>query len=134
MPIRRRRGALSIYVEEEQLLPGRFSKSVELDAVYSFAGVVVSRQRRRCLSDCSCDVYTLSASKQDPALSTGIRHLIYNAVGLDHTYRSSLTLTIPLIRWLLSETDWMDEEAAKLCAYLVRLEQVICYRYSQFGR
>eukprot|EP00903_Cladosiphon_okamuranus_P014064 g13072.t1 len=60
---------------------------------------------------------------KDPALSTGIRHLIYNAIGLDHTYRSSLILTIPLIRWLLSETDWMDEEAAKLCAYLVRLEQ-----------
>lgn len=61
---------------------------------------------------------------QDPALSTGIRHLIYNAVGLDYTYQSSLTLTIPLIRWLLSETDRMDAEAAKLCAYLVRLEQV----------
>lgn len=59
-----------------------------------------------------------------PALSTGIRHLIYNAVGMDHTYRSSLTLTIPLIRWLLSETDWMEEEALKLCTYLIRLEQV----------
>lgn len=61
---------------------------------------------------------------QDPALSTGIRHLIYNAVGMDYTYRSSLTLTIPLITWLLSETNWMDDEALKLCNYLIRLEQV----------
>ncbi|CAB1097040.1 unnamed protein product [Ectocarpus sp. CCAP 1310/34] len=67
--------------------------------------------------------HMLESVFKDPALSTGIRHLIYNAVGLDYTYQSSLTLTIPLIRWLLSETDWMDAEAAKLCAYLVRLEQ-----------
>ncbi len=63
-------------------------------------------------------------SAQDPALSTGIRHLIYNAVGLDRTYRSSLTLLIPLVRWLLSETDWMDEKATKLCTYLIGLQQV----------
>eukprot|EP00752_Nemacystus_decipiens_P004298 g3927.t1 len=67
--------------------------------------------------------HMLESIFKDPALSSGIRHLIYNAIGLDHTYRSSLVLTIPLIRWLLSETDWMDEEASKLCAYLVRLEQ-----------
>ncbi|CAM9480413.1 unnamed protein product [Ectocarpus sp. 6 AP-2014] len=67
--------------------------------------------------------HMLESVFKDPALSSGIRHLIYNAVGLDYTYQSSLTLAIPLIRWLLSETDWMDAEAAKLCAYLVRLEQ-----------
>ncbi|CAN0002706.1 unnamed protein product [Scytosiphon promiscuus] len=67
--------------------------------------------------------HMLESVFKDPALSTGIRRLIYNAVGLEHTYRSSVTLTIPLVRWLLSETDWMDEEAAKLCTYLVGLEQ-----------
>ncbi|CAM9308037.1 unnamed protein product, partial [Hapterophycus canaliculatus] len=67
--------------------------------------------------------HMLESVFKDPALSTGIRRLIYNAVGLDHTYRSSVTLTIPLVRWLLTETDWMDEEAAKLCTYLVGLEQ-----------
>ncbi|CAM9484609.1 unnamed protein product [Pylaiella littoralis] len=67
--------------------------------------------------------HMLESMFKAPALSTGIRHLIYNAVGMDHTYRSSLTLTIPLIRWLLSETDWMEEEALKLCTYLIRLEQ-----------
>lgn len=87
----------------------------------AFASAAVPRKNSQHLT--SFD-YLCFRSTQDPALSTGIRHLIYNAIGLDHTYRSSLVLTIPLIRWLLSETDWMDEEASKLCAYLVRLEQV----------
>ncbi|CAM9167640.1 unnamed protein product [Laminaria digitata] len=60
---------------------------------------------------------------KDPTLSTGVRHLIYNAVGLDYTFQSSLYLVQPLVTWLLTETNWMDDEAVKLCTYLIELKQ-----------
>lgn len=63
---------------------------------------------------------------QDPDLSSGIRHLIYGAIGLDETFQNSLWLTRNLVTWLLTETDWMDDEAAKLCTHLVGLQSVRC--------
>lgn len=62
---------------------------------------------------------------QDPHLSTGTRHLIYNAVALDQTFKNALWLTRGQVTWLLTGTNWMDEEAIKLCAWLVRLPQVV---------
>eukprot|EP00904_Undaria_pinnatifida_P014217 jgi/Undpi1/9926/HiC_scaffold_28.g12380.m1 len=60
---------------------------------------------------------------KDPTLSTGVRGVIYNAIGLDYTYQRSLTLVQPLVTWLLTETDWMEEEAVKLCTYLIEMKQ-----------
>ncbi|CAM9202447.1 unnamed protein product [Choristocarpus tenellus] len=57
---------------------------------------------------------------KNPGLSQGIRNLVYNALGLEQTESHSIHLTRGLVTWLLTGTDWMDIEVAKLLSYIVR--------------
>lgn len=61
---------------------------------------------------------------QDPAISGGVRYLVYMAIGLDQTFQSSLWLTRNLVKWLLTKTSWMDEQTVKLCIHLVGMKDV----------
>ncbi|CAM9452866.1 unnamed protein product [Discosporangium mesarthrocarpum] len=58
---------------------------------------------------------------KDPALSRGVRTLVYDALRLEHTVSNSVRLTTDLMAWLLTGTDWMDDEYVKLLSYLVRM-------------